>query len=148
MGNDNPLLAPILRAPDTAYAYNPKDDAETVEDPFATGQQLSLVTSLQARNSARFTVLGSVEVLANKWSDAKVKGVGKDAKAQKTANRAFAKEVSAWTFKEIGVLKAGTVEHYLSEQSGTSYMNDSSREAGELNPQIYRVKNHVVGTPH
>ncbi|KAH0542531.1 hypothetical protein FGG08_003036 [Glutinoglossum americanum] len=143
LGNTSPLLAPVLRAPRTAYAYNPKDEADVVEEPFAVGQQLNLVSTLQARNSARFTVLGAVEMLSNDWFDAKVKrspgerGAAKGVKALKTSNRAFAKEISAWTFAELGVLKVGRIEHYLTN-GGT---NSTSRE---VNPTIYRVKNDVT----
>ncbi|KAI9852712.1 MAG: oligosaccharyl transferase glycoprotein complex, beta subunit [Thelocarpon superellum] len=146
LGNGNPLLTPVLRAPETAYPYNPKEESASVEDPFATGEQLSLVTAMQARNSARFTVLGSVEALADQWSTAKVKGPGKGAKTQQTANREFAKALSAWTFKEIGVLKVGQVEHYLDEASTTGSSNATSTEIVTRNPQIYRVKNQVTFT--
>lgn len=137
LGNDSPLLAPVLRAPRTAYSYNPKEDAEGVEDPFAVGQQLSLVSTMQARNSARFTVIGAAEMLENKWFNAKVKqSNGKGAKEMKTSNQAFAKEISGWTFNEIGVLKVGKIEHYLDEAL--------SSESDSPNPKIYRVKNTVV----
>jgi oligosaccharyltransferase complex subunit beta len=134
LGNDSPLLAPVLRAPRTAYSYNPKDDVEGVEDPFAVGQQLSLVSVMQARNSARFTVIGAAEMLEDKWFDAKVKAPGKDAYAVTTSNRAFAKELSGWTFNEIGVVRVGRIEHYLTDKPDTN----------ETNPKIYRVKNTVV----
>jgi oligosaccharyltransferase complex subunit beta len=141
LGNTSPLLTPILRAPRTAYSYNPKDEVEGVEDPFAVGPQLSLITTMQARNSARFTVIGAAEMLENNWFDAKVKrsvglgGAGKDAKAIKTSNQAFAKEVTGWTFNEIGVLKVGKIEHHLNEDGVKSNIT---------NPKIYRVKNDVV----
>jgi oligosaccharyltransferase complex subunit beta len=133
LGNTSPLLTPILRAPRTAYSYNPKDEVEGVEDPFAVGQQLSLITTLQARNSARFTVIGAAEMFENTWFDGKVKhSNGKDAK---TVNQAFAKEVTGWTFNEIGVLQVGMIEHFLSEDGVKSNIT---------NPKIYRVKNDVV----
>jgi oligosaccharyltransferase complex subunit beta len=145
LGNESPLITPILGASRNAYSYNPKEEAEAVEDPFAVGKQLSLVSAMQARNSARFTIVGSVEMLEDAWFDAKVKSsVSKNAKKQSTANREFAKEVSAWTFQEIGVLKIGSIEHYLSESIGENYGNSSARGLGEVNPKIYRVKNDVV----
>jgi oligosaccharyltransferase complex subunit beta len=131
LGSNNPLLAPVLRAPETAYSYDPRDDAKSVEDPFATGGQLSLVSTVQARNSARLTILGSAESLEDKWFSADVKGV--DGKQTKTANRDFAQQLSAWAFKETGVLKVGKVEHHLNEGN-----------VEELNPTIYRIKNDVV----
>lgn len=141
LGNTSPLLTPLLRAPRTAYSYNPKDDVEGVEDPFAVGQQLSLITTMQARNSARFTVVGSAEMLEDTWFEGKVKrsvgmgGAGSNAKEVQTSNRAFAKEVTGWTFNEIGVLKVGKIEHYL---------NEGGVKGNVTNPKIYRVKNDVV----
>ncbi|KAK4982626.1 oligosaccharyl transferase glycoprotein complex, beta subunit [Elasticomyces elasticus] len=141
LGNASPLLAPILRAPSTAYSYNPKDEAEAVEELFATGSQLSLISAFQARNSARFTVLGSAEMLENKWFDAKVKSQSGVEGA--TANRAFAEKLSAWTFQELGVLKVGRVEHYLNEDLPKGTANSSEVGFLDLNPKIYRIKNDV-----
>lgn len=128
-----PLLAPILRAPSTSYSYSPKDDPETVDDLFASGAQLSLVSALQARNSARFTVVGSADMLSDKWFDATVKKAG-EKNSEKTLNRDFAKAVSGWTFNEIGVLRINWVEHHLNEEG----LSNAS------NPKIYRIKNDVV----
>lgn len=144
LGNERAILTPILRAPRTAYSYNPKDDAGSVEDPFAVGQQLSLISGVQGLNSARFTIVGAAEMLENTWFDAKVKrsigmgGVGIDASEMPTSNQEFAKEVAGWTFKEIGVLKVGRVEHYLNE--------DGNAKANSTNPKMYRIKNTVVCT--
>ncbi len=142
LGNESPLLAPILAAPETAYSYNPKEEGESIEDPFATGGQLALVTAMQARNSARFTVLGSLEVLEDTWFDASVKGI--DGKSKKTVNREFAKQLSAWTFKETGVLRVGKVDHH--EISGLSGRGENASQVGYLNPAIYRIKNEVVSS--
>lgn len=135
LGNTSPLLAPIVSAPETAYSYNIKDDAVSVEESFATGSQLALVSALQARNSARLTVLGSAEALEDKWFSASVKSPG--AKAAVTpANREFAHKLTAWTFQEIGVLRVGKIEHYLTDEYGNA--------EGEVNPTIYRIKNDVT----
>lgn len=128
-----PLLAPILRAPSTSYSYNPKEESEAIEDLFATGSQLSLVSALQARNSARVTVVGSADMLSDKWFDAKVKKVGEKSSV-KTLNREFAKAVSGWTFGEIGVLRVNWIEHHLNEVG----------QSNASNPKIYRIKNDVV----
>ncbi|KAF4312046.1 putative dolichyl-di-phosphooligosaccharide-protein glycotransferase protein [Botryosphaeria dothidea] len=141
LGNDSPLLTPILRAPSTAYIYNPKDEAEAVEDPFAVGQQLSLVTAFQGRNSARVTVLGSAEMLQDEWFDAKVDLNGVKGK---TANKEFAKQLTAWTFKEIGVLKVGRLWHFLNEGAAQPGINGSGLDVPEHNPKIYRIKNDVT----
>lgn len=143
LGN-SPLLGPVLRAPETAYTYNPKEEAEVLEDPFATGNQISLVSTVQAHNSARFTVFGSVEALQDEWFKAKVQ-TPSGAKTG-TANREFAQKVTAWTFQESGVLKVGHVQHHLVEDSvaRTSAYNRSLSQPGSLNPTIYRIKNDVT----
>lgn len=131
------LLNPVVRASKTAYSYNPKEQGDVVDpdDLFAAGEQLSLVSTFQARNSARVALIGSAEMLSNKWFDAKVKKVGGDKVT--TWNRAFAKKISGWTFQEIGVLRVNKVEHHLAEPGVES----------ELNPKIYRVGNDVVRCP-
>ncbi|KAF3006971.1 oligosaccharyl transferase glycoprotein complex, beta subunit [Neopestalotiopsis sp. 37M] len=127
------LLAPILRAPSTAYSYDPKEQTEIVDDLFAAGSQLSLVTTFQARNSARVTVVGSADMLSDKWFDAKVKKHGTKS-AVATLNRDFAKRVSGWTFGETGVLRVNWVEHHLNEEG----------QSNQSNPEIYRIKNDVT----
>ncbi len=139
LGNESPLLSPLLRAPSTAYSYNPKDEADSVEDPFAVGAQLNLVSTMQANNAARLTVVGSAAMLQNKWFAEKVK---LDGKAITTANREFAQKVSSWTFKETGVLKIGKFLHY--QDDGVSKKLNSSTAIPENNPEIYRIKSDVV----
>ncbi|KKK25176.1 hypothetical protein AOCH_004553 [Aspergillus ochraceoroseus] len=116
---DSSLLAPILRAPATAYSYNPKDGSVSVEDVTAAGSQLALVSAMQARNSARFTLLGSVESL----------------QARGSPQLSRPPQLTAWTFKETGVLKVGKIEHHLAKDDLT---------AEDLNPTIYRIKNETV----
>lgn len=142
LGASSSLLTPIIRAPETAYSFNPKEEAETVEEPFAVGSQITLVSAIQARNSARFTILGSAEALENAWFDANVKAQG--ARELRSSNREFAKCLSAWTFMETGVLKVGRVEHHLSSVPESGSSNDSAAQLDSLNPKIYRIKNDVV----
>jgi len=141
LGNASPLLSPVLRAPETAYSYDPKGE-ESLEDVFASGSQLSLVSTFQARNSARFTVLGSAEMLQDAWFNAQVKAP-RDSATTGTANKAFAERLSAWTFQEIGVLKVGKVQHYLNEGKVKESTNLTVSEFPEINPIMYRIKNDV-----
>lgn len=140
LGNTSPLIAPILKAPTTAYSYNPKEENDAAEDIFATGSQIALISALQARNSARFTVLGSLDMLKDKWFDAKVKLPG--GKDTKTVNKAFAKQLTEWTFKEVGVLKVGTIEHHQVADAKVPF--SSATQIGFQNPEIYRIKSDVV----
>lgn len=125
------LLTPLMRAPSTAYSYNPKEKFAAVDpdDLFAAGRQLALASVVQLRNSARVVILGSVEMLQDAWIDAQASRVG--AAKTKAANRDFAKRLTGWAFQEIGVLRVNSVEHRL-------------RGHNETNPTIYRIKNHVV----
>ncbi|KAF7546047.1 hypothetical protein G7Z17_g8697 [Cylindrodendrum hubeiense] len=126
-----PLLTPILRAPPTAYSYNPKEQADVVdpEDLFAAGKQLALVSVIQALNSARFTILGSAEMLEDKWLEVQV--ARPQERPQYTSNREFWTSLTAWTFKELGVLRVNSIEHHI--------VGDD-----EINPGLYRVKNDVA----
>ncbi|CAL5871779.1 uncharacterized protein PFLUO_LOCUS6032 [Penicillium psychrofluorescens] len=133
LGSDSVLVAPVLHAPATAYSYNPREEIPAAEDIQATGSQLNAVSVMQARNSARFAVLGSVEALEDKWFSATVKAPG--GKKTPTVNREFAKQLTAWAFKETGVLKVGAIEHHLATQDGEA--------PAELNPKIYRIKNET-----
>jgi oligosaccharyltransferase complex subunit beta len=131
LGAASSLLAPILRAPSTTYSTSPSE--ESVEDLWASGNQISIISAHQARNSARLTVLGSVEMLENKWF------------SEKYGNQEFNKQISGWAFKELGVLKVGRLEHYLNE--GSVKKNESALSSLDLNPKIYRIKNDVVCIP-
>ncbi|KAF5021957.1 hypothetical protein F66182_5997 [Fusarium sp. NRRL 66182] len=126
-----PLLTPILRAPPTAYSYNPKEQADSVDadDLFAAGKQLALVSVFQARNSARFTIVGAAEMLQDKTFETKVTRQG--GKALFPSNREFVSTVSGWTFKELGVLRVNKIEHHLKGDN-------------ETNPGLYRIKNDVT----
>lgn len=140
LGTSSALIAPILRAPKTAYTYNPKDETESVEEPFATGSQLDIISAMQARNSARVTVLGSLEMLQDKWFDASVKLPG--GKSSKTVNQEFARQLTEWTFQEVGVLKVFSVQHY--QITTSTKPTENTTQIGEYNPEMYRIKNDVV----
>lgn len=127
------LLTPILRAPSTAYSYNPKEQGDAVDpdELFATGSQLALVSAFEARNSARVTVVGSAEMLQDKWLEAKVTRAG--GKKVTAANKEFAKVLAGWAFQELGVLRVNGIEHRLKGDN-------------ETNPGIYRIKTDVVSS--
>ncbi|KAJ5524429.1 hypothetical protein N7494_011079 [Penicillium frequentans] len=134
LGSNSQLISPILRAPATAYAYNPKEEMPSPDDIEATGSQLNVVSAVQALNSARFVVLGSVEALEDQWFSGSVKAP--NGKKVPTVNREFAKQLTGWAFKETGILKVGKIEHHLA--------TDGEVAAEDMNPKIYRVKNETV----
>jgi oligosaccharyltransferase complex subunit beta len=125
------LLTPILRAPTTAYSYNPSEQGEVLdpEELFGAGVQLGLVSAFQARNSARVVLLGSAESLQDKWFGAKVARL--DGSKVPAANREFARKLSAWTFQELGVVRVNWVRHHL-------------KDGDETAPELYIIKNDVT----
>lgn len=132
---DGPQLTPIFKAPRTAYIYNEKEQKEVVDEVFAAGEQLDLVSAFQARNSARFTVVGSAAAFQDKWYDAEVQRPG-EKEAVKTWNLHFARRLTGWTFQEIGYLRVNSVEHQCAELGNIT------------NPGIYRVNHTAVCTPY
>ncbi|KAI5291964.1 oligosaccharyl transferase glycoprotein complex, beta subunit, partial [Ascosphaera acerosa] len=56
-------------------------------------------------------------------------------------NRAFAAQLSAWAFQEVGVLRVGQVAHHPDAES-EKYARPSNF-SGQLNP-LYRIKSGVV----
>lgn len=134
LGN-GPLLTPILTAPRTAYLYNQKEQAESLDgDVFAAGAQLSLVSAFQALNSARFTLVASAEMFQDAWFDAEVQRPGA-AEPVKAWNEQFARRLTGWTFHEIGHLRVNYVEHHLAEEGPLANIS---------NPEIYRINNNVT----
>lgn len=136
LGN-GPQLTPILKAPRTAYIYNPKEQSEAVDEVFAAGEQLNLISAHQGRNSARFTLVGAAELFQDKWFDAKVKRPG-DKEAVKAWNQGFSRRISGWAFHEIGHLRVNEVEHHLAEEGPGANVS---------NPGIYRINQNVVSIP-
>jgi oligosaccharyltransferase complex subunit beta len=130
LGN-RPLLFPVLTASRTAYTYDSREESAYAEAPWTAGTQMHYVTAFQSRNNARFTVSGSTDMFSDEFFDLEVKSA--NGKKTKTANQAFAKEITQWTFKEIGVVKVRAIRHYLTNETDA-----------QINPNTYRVKNDVV----
>jgi len=105
----NPLVLDVLTGSSSAYSHNPD---EPVRDyPHAVGKNTLLIAGLQARNNARVIFSGSLEFFSDEFFNAEV--TGRDGKAVKAGNEAFAKAVSMWCFQETGVLKVDSIEHHL-----------------------------------
>ncbi|KAF3168897.1 oligosaccharyl transferase glycoprotein complex, beta subunit [Orbilia oligospora] len=125
----SPLVQPILKAPRFAYSYDTKEASSFADDEnvFSAGKQLALVAGVQTRNNARITFVGGADLLADK-SFTKIARTN-----QMSGNRAFAKDVTAWTFKETGVLRVDGIEHW-GEEFGQ----------GVVNGDVYRIKHDVT----
>lgn len=107
---DNPLVLPVLRAPSTAYSYNP---SQPITDyPHATGQNMLLVAALQARNNARVVVSGSLEFFSDAFITAAVQ-TPQGEKFERSGNGKVVESLSRWVFREEGVLRVVSVDHHL-----------------------------------
>ncbi|CAG8677307.1 10463_t:CDS:2, partial [Cetraspora pellucida] len=111
-----PLLTKVLWAGETAYSYETKADQQVDQEPLVIGNEVMLVSALQARNNARVTFVGSIELFSDRFP--------------KSGNEDFAKDLTKWTFQEKGVLKV-TSKHHHKEGEGE-----------EL--EIYRIKDNIV----
>lgn len=124
----NPLILEIMTGASTSYSYFTED---AVQDyPHAVGKSTLLIAGLQARNNARVVFSGSLDFFSNEFFAAPVlKAVAGAKEFQKSNNHAFSSALSAWVFKERGVLRVGGVKH--------------SRVGEKTAPQAYTVEDHV-----
>ena len=125
---NNPLLIEILTASYSAYSHNP--DEPITEYPHSAGKSTLLIAGLQARNNARVVFSGSLDFFSDAFFTASTeKAVGKKQKSGKSGNQELAAALSAWCFKQSGVLRVVNVNHHLiGEKSppaiGTYTIND------------------------
>ncbi|CAG8445647.1 3686_t:CDS:2 [Ambispora leptoticha] len=112
-----PLLTRIAWiTSDTAYSYETKDGQVADQDPFIFGNEISLVSVLQARNNARVAFVGSLELFQDRYP--------------KSGNQALIDDLIKWTFQEKGVLRVTSRRHH---------------QEGEIEPlETYRIKDHIV----
>lgn len=100
---DSILSIPVLRGnAASTYSANP---LKSIEGAPTAGDDVLLVTATQARNNARVTVSGSVDMFTNSFFAAKVDG------GAQVGNALFCAELSKWSFGEAGVLRFRDIEH-------------------------------------
>ncbi|KAI9313497.1 Dolichyl-diphosphooligosaccharide--protein glycosyltransferase subunit WBP1 [Dichotomocladium elegans] len=92
-----------------------------------------LVAAMQARNSARVTFSGSLELFSDSSYEKKIEQTRPNGTAKRqvpSSNEAFVNEVVKWTFQEKNVLKIVSHRHH---------------KAGEdTQPDSYRIKDEMV----
>ncbi|OZJ02723.1 hypothetical protein BZG36_05107 [Bifiguratus adelaidae] len=123
----NPLVNRIVMGSSTAYSAEPNEENPVESDVFATGNQVGLVSATQARNSARVTFVGSLDLFSDLYFNA---SVTRDGKQVPVGNRQLAKELTQWTFQEKGVLKLVSTQHH--------------KVGGKLQEGSYRIKDNVT----
>lgn len=124
----NPLVLSVLSADSTAYSYNP--DKPIKEYPHAVGKNTVLIAALQARNNARVVFSGSLYFFSNEAFNSPVQKAINGKKFNKSGNEAVVSAVSAWAFKETGVIRVKSVAHH---------------KKGEVKPPVaYTIMDEVV----
>lgn len=98
----NQLVAPIMTASKTAYSWTPNKVVTSM--PMVLGQEMTLISALEAKNNARVVVSGSLKFFSDEFSD---------------NNEAYALQLALWAFQRVGVLKLENVRHFLSENKET-----------------------------
>ncbi|GLD92058.1 hypothetical protein PINS_up000591 [Pythium insidiosum] len=91
----------VLKAPATAYSANPVKDitAKIIASDLLFGNEIGLVTAIQARNNARLVFSGSLDLFSDAYFQSAY------------SNEAFSDAVTQWAFQESGVLRMTNVEH-------------------------------------
>lgn len=69
LDEDNKLLIPILTGSSTSYSYTTEP---ITDNPHVMGKDTVLVAGLQARNGARMTFIGSLDMLSNEFFDSNI----------------------------------------------------------------------------
>jgi len=107
----------ILRGYDTTYSANP-DTPVTDDQVKAIGRDTVLISALQARNNARVVFSGSLLFFSDRFA------------TSVSDNQYLASEISKWTFKERGLLRATNITHHRKGESEP--------------PPIYTIKDEIV----
>ncbi|KAG0169989.1 hypothetical protein DFQ28_002717 [Apophysomyces sp. BC1034] len=122
-----PLSNRVLTSESTAFSANRYNKNEK------TTEAVDLVCSLQGRNSARTTVVGSLDIFSDKFFEVPIeqkRADGSVEKFEKSGNRDFVVELTKWTFQEKSVLRVDG--HHHSKQNETEQAD------------AYRVKDDIV----
>lgn len=121
------LVVKVLTASPAAYSAKP--NSKLSKPPALTGDSISLVSVVQARNNARVMISGSLDMFSNRFFRSGVQKVGPSVKHEKSGNERFVTELSKWIFHERGHLKAVNIRHH---------------KVGETNePSIYRINDDL-----
>ncbi|KAK0225051.1 Oligosaccharyltransferase 48 kDa subunit beta-domain-containing protein [Armillaria nabsnona] len=111
---NNPLIVPILNAPEESFAADSDSSTDTLADAAEkggeglwAGSQLGVVSSFQALSSARVTWVGGVDLFTDKFANKEI------SKGLKSGNMQFVRDVAAWTFQESLVLHIEDADHHI-----------------------------------
>mmetsp|Transcript_25796 Transcript_25796/g.43253 ORF Transcript_25796/g.43253 Transcript_25796/m.43253 type:complete len:295 (+) Transcript_25796:3-887(+) len=123
---DSKLVVKFLDAPSSAYSHNPSANVSSLS--IGAGKDISLVTAMQARNNARVTVVGSLDLFSNALFKV---GNMYDGDIP-NANKEFAVALAEWTLHERGVIKLESLKHCLAGSTDSAAQPTSYRIEDEL----------------
>ena len=72
--------------------------------PMVLGQEMTLISALEAKNNARVVISGSLKFFSDEFAE---------------TNENYALQLALWTFQRIGVLKIENVRHFISDTKET-----------------------------
>ena len=72
-----------------------------------------MISALQARNNARIVFVGSLDFFSDNFFQSPVKQKSDSKVYDKSGNEELATSLSKWVFKEEGVLRVSTVDHFI-----------------------------------
>ena len=132
----NKLVVPILTGASTSYSYSTSDE-RVQSEPLVKGRDTVLVGALQARNGARLTVCGSMDMLSNDFFEAGITRFNLDGNFKSfptSGNALFSVEVLRWAFQGRGLLRHSNVHHFLAD------------DKTKTQPTAYRVGQELTYT--
>lgn len=109
----------LVVLPGQVSTYSSVPGEKSIE---SAGDEVVLISALQARNNARITITGSSELFSDAF-----------AAIPSCGNREFALQLSAWTFGQRGQLRASNVHHHRVDRPGD-----------KVPPKQYTVNDTVV----
>ncbi|ORY45436.1 Dolichyl-diphosphooligosaccharide--protein glycosyltransferase subunit WBP1 [Leucosporidium creatinivorum] len=114
-----PLLTNILHAPSTAYSYEANGEDAPTEDLYLSGSTTGLVSALQAKNNARISFVGSLDLFSDAFASAPVSTSAGSASVR-SGNTAFIADLTRWTFGESGLLRVEEIRHARTSDGATA----------------------------
>ncbi|EGC29437.1 hypothetical protein DICPUDRAFT_158975 [Dictyostelium purpureum] len=118
----NPLNFAVLTGSSTAYSGKKTNGASTK----LMGKSCGLVSSLQARNNARVTFSGSIELFTDK-------SFGTTLEKNQSGNKEFVENLVSWTFQERGILRSSQLE----------LVKISTESNSTVAPDVFTIKDEV-----
>jgi oligosaccharyltransferase complex subunit beta len=142
---DNILGFHALVAPTTSYSTSPVKEitSKIAEKGLLIGNQIGLVTAIQARNNARLLFSGSLDLFSDKYFQPSY------------SNEVFVDAVTKWAFQESGVLIMKNIHHQRADGSAPAKMLTEKERADlpiTLYPDaeiardslVYRIKDNLT----